>query len=163
MIVGHPGAGKTYVASLLSQKTGAEKIDIDKLFDKNPFYAFSRSLYGKRLDRLLSGKNSWVIDGYHVGLMPDELFAKAELIIYLNLSKDELKKKIRARYKSKKAKGEFSHWQSTYINNLKNYGQIRFQDKALRKDVARIKDLVNSNARFIELKSRDEIEQFVHE
>ncbi len=161
LIIGHPGSGKTYLADLLSEKTGTEKIDIDVLFDKHPIYASSKRLYKKALDKLLRNKQSWVIDGYHVGLMPDELLSKADLIIHLNLPKDELKRNVLARYKLKKANGEFSHWQSTYLNNLKNFGQIRFQSKSLKKDLARIKDLVTNDVKFVELNSRDEIDKFL--
>lgn len=163
LIIGHPGSGKTYLANLLGQKTRTEKIDIDILFDKHPFYAFSKSLYKNALDKMLKSKQSWVIDGYHVGLMPDKLFTEADTIIYLNFPKNELKQNVVFRYKSKKTNREFSHWQSLYLNNLKNFGQIRFQDKALKKDVNRIKDLSSSNANFLELKNRDEFEQFLRE
>lgn len=161
LIIGHPGSGKTYLANLLSEKVGVEKIDIDVLFDKRPVYAFSKRLYKKALSRLLKDRQSWVIDGYHVGLMPDELLVKADVVIYLNLPKDELKRNVLARYNLKKANGEFSHWQSTYINNLKNFGQIRFQDKALKKDLDRIKVLVANDVKFVELRTRAEIGQFL--
>lgn len=162
LIIGHPGSGKTYLADSLSKKSGTEKIDIDVLFDKHPFYGLSKGLYKKAMYKLLKDKQSWVIDGYHVGMMPDKLFTDANLIIYLNLSNDELKRNILARYKAKKANNEFSHWQSIYLNNLKNFGQIRFQDKALRKDVKRIKDLMTNKAKFIELTTGNEIAKFLH-
>lgn len=161
LIIGHPGSGKTYLADLLSNKSKTEKIDIDRLFDKHPFYAFSKRLYKKALNRLLASKESWVIDGYHVGLMPDELFKKASIVVYLNLPKHELRRNVLTRYKSMKANGQFSHWQSTRINNLKNFGQILLQDKALKKDLIRIKNLIPSNARFIELNSRDDTDNFL--
>lgn len=161
MVIGHPGSGKTYLANLLSKKSGTEKIDIDILFDKHPFYGLSKGLYKKALGKIIKDKRDWVIDGYHVGLTPDELFTDANLVIYLNLPKDELKRNVRARYKAKKAKNEFSHWQSVYLNNLKNFGQIRFQDKALKKDVVRIRGLTTNKAKFIELTTRDEIAQFL--
>ena len=157
LIIGHPGSGKTYTADLISRKFGMEKVDIDILFDKHPFYALSKTMYRKALGKLLLGKQSWVIDGYHVGMMPDTLFAEANLVIYLNLPKDELKQNILARYSIKRANKEFSHWQSIYLNNLKNFGQIRFQNGALNKDIVRIKELIANRDKFVELTSRKEI------
>ena len=161
LIIGHPGSGKTYLADLLSKKTGIEKIDIDVLFDKHPFYLFSKGLYRKALNKLINDKNDWIIDGYHVNRMPTELLKVVDTIIYLNLPKEELRQNVLNRYKTKKANKEFSHWQSTYANNLKNFGQIRFQDKALKKDVVKIQTLTGDDAKFLELNSRKQIEQFL--
>ena len=161
LIIGHPGSGKTYLADKLSKKSGIKKIDIDSLFDKHPFYALSKRLYTKALDKLLAGKESWIIDGYHAGFMPDELWKSADKVIYLDIPKEELKRNVRNRYKEKRQNKEFSHWQSTYVNNLKNYGQIKFQDRKLKADTVRIKALLPSEAEFTELKTRNEIEQFV--
>jgi adenylate kinase family enzyme len=160
-IIGHPGSGKTYLADKLSKKSGIKKIDTDVLFDKHPFYALSRKLYTKALDKLLIGKESWIIDGYHAGLMPDELWKSADKVIYLDIPREELKRNIYSRYKKKRQNKEFSHWQSTYVNNLKNYGQIKFQDKKLKADIIRIKALLSREAKFTKLKTRSEIEQFV--
>lgn len=161
VIIGHPGSGKTHLASVLSAKAGIESIDIDALFDKHPFYAFSKKLYAKALGKLMQGKDSWIIDGYHVSLMPDKVWQDATTIIYLNLCTDELKQNIRTRYKAKKEARDFSHWQATRINTLKNYAQITLQDKALKKDVVRIKSLAADNSTFVEVRTRDEIQQFV--
>ena len=161
IIIGHPGSGKTYVADHLSKMTNTLKIDIDVLFDKHPFYLFYKKSYNKALAKLLEDNHSWVIDGYHVGMMPDELFIKADYIIFLNLPKDELKQNVLARYKLKKANKEFSHWQSMYLNNLKNFGQIRFQDYAIKNDVARVKNLATITAAYTELRSKDEINLFI--
>ncbi len=160
LIIGHPGSGKTYLANLLSRKLKTEKVDIDVLFDKHPFYAFSKKQYEKALNRLLDSKKNWVIDGYHVGLMPDKLFMQADTIIYLNFPKKELRSNVLARYHAVRASGESSHWQSVRINNLKNFAQIRYQDRALQKDLVRIKNLISGRTRFIELKSRDDIDKF---
>ncbi len=160
-IIGHPGSGKTYLADKLSDKTGIEKVDVDVLFDKHPFYAISKRFYLNAFNKLMMGKGSWIIDGYHTSLMPDELWQKTDKVIFLNLPKEELKQNVLTRYKTKKENKEFSHWQSTYFNNLKNFGQIKFQDKAMSNDIARIKSLVKNGAIFIELKTRDEIQQFV--
>lgn len=161
LIVGHPGSGKTYLADFLSKKIGTEKVDIDVLFDKHPVYAFSKRLYKQAINKVLGDKQTWIIDGYHIGLMPDEILAKADLVLYLNLPKQELRQNVRDRYKTKRAQKAFSHWQSLYINNLKNFGQIRFQDKALKKDVARIKELIHNKAKFVELHTREEIDYFL--
>lgn len=160
-IIGHPGSGKTYLANKLSDKTSIEKIDIDVLFDRHPLYALSKKLYARALTKLLDNKDDWIIDGYHVSLMPTNLWKEVDKIIYLNLPKDELKQNVITRYKVKKAAKDFSHWQSTRINNLKNFWQIKFQDKALKVDVAKIQSLMNENARFTELKSRSEIQQYI--
>ena len=160
-IIGLPGSGKTYIADVLSVMTGTEKVDIDVLFDKHPLYALSKNLYAKAFSKLLRGKTSWVIDGYHAGLMPNELWTDADTVIYLNFPKEELKQNVLTRYKTKKLNKEFSHWQFTYINNLKNFGQITFQDKGLKKDIARIKSLVSNEAKFIELNDRDAVQKFI--
>lgn len=160
-IIGHPGAGKSYLANQLSNKTGITKIDIDVLFDKHPFYALSKKLYAKALYKLIAHKDTWIIDGYHVNLMPDDLWRTVDQVIYLNLHKDELKQNILNRYKTKKAAKDFSHWQSRRINNLKNFGQIKFHGKALQLDAVRIKSLLSTNAKFIELRDRSEIQQYL--
>jgi adenylate kinase family enzyme len=161
LLIGHPGSGKTHLANMLSNKTGIENIDIDGIFDTNPYRAFSKRLYEKALDKILTDKKDYVVDGYHVGIMPDNLWVDADIIIYLNLPKNELKQNVLTRYKQKKSSKEFSHWQAVRINNLKNYTQIRFQDKALQKDVARIKGLMGETSQFYELKSKEDIKNFM--
>lgn len=160
-VIGHPGSGKSYLADQLSNKSGLEKIDIDVLFDKHPFYALSKKLYAKALDKLIRGRSNWIIDGYHVNLMPDAIWKGADQVIYLNIPKQELKQNIHSRYKAKKTAREFSHWQSTKVNNLKSFVQIKFQNKALQKDIARIKLLLSDRSKFIELGNRDEIQQYI--
>jgi adenylate kinase family enzyme len=160
LIIGHPGAGKTYLAERLSNELGIDKIDIDVLFDKHPSYLMSKRQYGKKLHKLLGNKKDWIIDGYHGNRMPEEFWEKANHVIYLNLPKSELKSNVVARRKIKKANKEFSHWQATRINNIKNFAQIIFEDKTLKADVQRIKLLMNNDARFVELKSRNQITNF---
>lgn len=160
LIIGHPGAGKTYLADKLSAELGVEKIDIDVLFDKHPFYLFSKTLYGQQVRKLVGKKENWIIDGYHVKLMPNHLWEQADYVLYLNPPKDTLKENIVARQKIKKANKEFSHWQATGANNIKNFAQIRFQDKALKADIKRIKSLMHHEAKFLELKTKDEITNF---
>lgn len=161
LFIGHPGSGKTYVADLLNSKTGIEKVDIDTLFDKHPFYFLSKRLYRKALNRMLKDKKDWIMDGYHGKRLPAELWRSADVIIYLNIPKGELRKNVLSRYKTKKARKEFSHGQSTYINNLKNFGQIKFRDKSLKKNVEKIKAFKHDKTAFIELKSREDIKNFI--
>lgn len=163
LIIGHPGSGKTYMASALSVKTGLQVIDIDVLFDKHPFYMMSKSLYTRALHRLIKDKDAWIIDGYHVNRMPDEIIKAANLVIYLNLPAQELKQNIISRYREKKRNKERSHGQSMYFNNLKNFGQIKFQDKTLRQEAAKLKNELPPGAQFVELNSRDDMKRFLDE
>lgn len=163
LIIGHPGSGKTHLADLLSSKLGVENIDIDGIFDTNPCRAFSKILYKKALDKILIGKKDFIVDGYHVGLMPDSLWSGADVVIYLNKPKNELKQNILMRYKQKKDSKEISHWQSFRVNNLKNYAQIRFQDKGLQRDLIKIKNLKKDTAVFYELKSKDDTKHFIED
>lgn len=162
MIIGQPGAGKTYLAQRLSAKTGIDALDVDGLFDKHPFNALSKKLYARSLYKILADKHDFIVDGYHVNLMPDELWKNTDQVIYINLPKEELKQNVRNRQLLKKAAGDFSHWQSYRANNLKNFAQIRFQDKAFEKDMLRIQSLLRDVCLFYELKSRDDIENFIN-
>lgn len=158
--MGHPGAGKTFLAEALHKKTGIEVIDIDVLFDRHPFFALSKRLYKRALMPMLTGKDEWIIDGHHVGLMPDEMKRAAEVVVFLNLPKEELKANILARYNIKKQESDFSHWQGSYLNVLKNFAQIRLHNNTLLKEVSEIKKK-SGNCLFIELESRNDIGKFI--
>lgn len=161
IFIGHPGSGKTYAADLLSKKGHLKKIDIDSLFDKQPLHFFLKSSYKKALLELLKDQDEWVIDGYHGRRMPDSVWRDSDVIVFLNLPRTELKQNVVRRYRNKKSEKDFSHWQSTFINVLKNLGQIYLLDKSLARNVSRIRSLTKNDDRLVELRSRQDLDDFV--
>ncbi|HTE57336.1 MAG TPA: hypothetical protein VK694_01215 [Verrucomicrobiae bacterium] len=161
IFVGHPGSGKTYAADLLSKKGHLKKIDIDSLFDEHPLHFFLRNSYKKALHALLKNENEWVIDGYHGHRMPDSIWTDSDVIVFLNLPKVELKQNVFNRYRNKKSDKDFSHWQSTFVNVLKNLGQIYLLDKPLARNVSRIRSLTQNDGRLVELRSRQDLDEFI--
>jgi adenylate kinase family enzyme len=161
IFIGHPGSGKTYAAELLSSKLNIEKVDLDVLLDKSPLNFVSKKLYRKAFKKLLGDKKDWLIDGYHGHKMPDYIWHKADLIIFLDLPRNELKRNVLIRYKAKKTNRDFTHAQHTFTNNIKNFYQIHFLDKSMRKNVSRIKLLVDDSDKFVTLKSSDQLNSFI--
>ncbi len=160
-ILGHPGSGKTHIANKLHKKLGVETIDIDILFDKHPAYFISPKLYRKAINRLLANKSDWIIDGYHGKRMPGWIWKSADIIIFADLPKDQLRKNVTERYRNAKKNDEFSHWQSTRANNLKNFAQIRFLDKSLRQNAERIQESTKAESEFIVLQSMTQVKEFL--
>lgn len=159
-IIGHPGSGKTYLAKRLSKKTGIDLVDIDSLFDKHPVYFVSRRLYRKKFKEMFFDKTNWIIDGYHGKRMPDWIWKVSDTIIFLDLPKNQLKKNVLTRHKNAKERNDFSHWQSTKANNIKNFGQINLLDKSLRSNFKRITKIAK-DSEFVILQSTNQVDEFL--
>ncbi|MCA9323824.1 hypothetical protein KC992_01850, partial [Candidatus Saccharibacteria bacterium] len=109
-IVGMPGAGKSYYAEILSKKLGIENIKLDSIFDEKPSRFFDIRSYRKEFNRLLKNRESWIVGAYHGYRMPEWFWESADLIIFIDLPKSELRKNVIGRYKSKKAAGDNTHF-----------------------------------------------------
>ena len=163
VFIGHPGAGKTFTAEQLSSATHVERVDVDSLFDGHLLTFISKSLYLRAFRKLMEGKSNWIIDSYHGHRMPDSVWLDADSIAFINLRRDELVKNVFARYKAKRQSKDNSHGQATYANNLKNLAQIYFLDASLHKNIKRIRQLTGVSDKFVELRSRQDVESFINE
>lgn len=160
-LIGHPGSGKTYLAQALGKKLDLEVIDLDALFDEHPSYFLSRKLYVDALGKLFADKSGWVVDGYHGRRMPDWFWESADLIVFIDLSRGELKRNVRARHKQQNQNKESKHGQSLRINNFKNYAQIHLLDKSLRKNAEKIYKHKKAGAEFKVLLSSSDVNDFL--
>ena len=163
IFVGHPGAGKTFAAELLGSATGIEKVDADSLFDWHPVIFVSKRVYFRAFRKLIGKKKEWIIDSYHGHRMPDSVWLDADIIVFINLPRDELVKNVLRRFRVKKQTKNNSHGQATYINTAKNLSQIYLLDRALLNNVKRIKHLIGDDGKFIELRSRRDVENFIRQ
>ena len=92
--------------------------------------------------------------------MPDWLWESANIIVFINLPKNQLKKNISRRFHNAKENKDFSHWQSKRYNNYKNYFRIALIDNSLKKNVDRISKMVKDKEIVI-LKSMREVNTFI--
>jgi adenylate kinase family enzyme len=159
-LIGHPGSGKTYLSNKLSEKTGIHTINLDSLFDKHPEYLIMTKNYQVAASKLFDGHINWIVNGYHGKRMLESIWEEADIIIFIDLEKKQLKKNIKQRQKTVKKNGEFSHWQYSKLNNLKNYSQIKFRDNSLRSNFERIKKM-RSDVEVVILKSMDEVNNYI--
>jgi len=161
--MGHPGAGKTFAAELVSSATHIERIDVDNLFDEHFVTFVSKRAYLRAFRKLLEGKSDWVIDSYHGHRMPDSVWLDADIIAFTDLPRDQLVKNVFKRYKVKRQAKDNTHNQATYANTLKNLAQIYLLDTSLRKNIRRIRQLTDISDKFVELRSSRDVEDFIHQ
>jgi hypothetical protein len=141
----------------LGTKLDLEVIDLDAIFTQHPSHFFSRKLYINALRKLLADKTDWIVDGYHGKRMPDWYWKSADIIIFIDLPKDQLKRDVLARQKSAKQNNVTPRVQSMRINNLKNYSQIHLLDKSLRNTAEKVYALKKDGAEFKVLVSASEV------
>jgi DNA polymerase III delta prime subunit len=94
LIVGPPGAGKTTFAKEISERFGYEFLDIDEL-RHGPNWTV-RPEFDQDVERLTLRK-AWVADSAAYASVADLLWSRAELVIFLDLSRGILIRRLVSR------------------------------------------------------------------
>lgn len=81
LILGPPGAGKSYLARKLSQKLNIPLVNLDLLYWKENWKPTPVSEF-KKICSDLSEKEHWIMDG-NFGTTFDERWSQADYVIYL--------------------------------------------------------------------------------
>ncbi|MDI6526777.1 adenylate kinase [Pseudomonas otitidis] len=82
-IVGGSGAGKTYLAKLLSQRLGLPHIEQDAIFHQPGWQPLPRDEFRERVTQALA-EPRWVVEGSYSATRP-LILARAETVIWLDL------------------------------------------------------------------------------
>ncbi len=87
-VLGGPGSGKTYVASLLSEASGIPHFPLDDLFwdpDSRPYVRTNPEIRNSRLSEIL-GRESWIIEGAYTSKWARQCFREADIIFFMRPS-----------------------------------------------------------------------------
>jgi adenylate kinase family enzyme len=83
VVVGPGGAGKTFVAERLSERTGIPVIYLDRIFWRSEWRPTPRGEAVTELERALTA-DRWIVDGNFLDA-GDTRFQKADTVIFLDL------------------------------------------------------------------------------
>ena len=152
LVIGCPGAGKTYFAKKLSEINGLPVIHMDNLYWNKDKQSISYPELEAKLLPYLKEEN-WIIDGnYHHTL--ENRLKYATDVFFLDLSKEECEQGILERVgkkrddipwiETKEDALELIAWNETYeertkqeeINLLKQYPHLKIKTFKSRKEIA---------------------------
>ncbi|QDS68185.1 hypothetical protein FKW77_010491 [Venturia effusa] len=83
-IVGKPGAGKSTLASTLSQKLNLQNIELDALSWEANWTQNSPAAMRAKADPLLPADGHWVADGNYTSHVQDIVWTRAQTLIWLD-------------------------------------------------------------------------------
>ncbi|TLD25901.1 hypothetical protein E2P81_ATG09558 [Venturia nashicola] len=84
VIVGKPGAGKSTLATHVSQKFQLQNIELDALSWEAGWTQISAALMRAKADRLLPPNGHWVADGNYTKQVQDMVWRRAQTLVWLD-------------------------------------------------------------------------------
>ncbi len=85
LVIGHPGAGKSTLASNLGMKTGLPVIHLDKEFWRRGWVQIPKNEWRQRTE-ILVNRDEWIIDGSYDRTLDIRLL-RADTVIFLDFSR----------------------------------------------------------------------------
>lgn len=159
-IVGGSGAGKTFMATKLSQKLKIKHYDLDNIvFKKNEFERVSEKIRDKIIKNI-TNKAKWIIEGAYSKEWIIPIYKKADLVIIIDVHHLILKKRILFRVIKRKL-GILKGKKETLKDFIELYNYVNsYKKECLTKHKKFVKQYKN---KFIILRSNGEITKFLKE
>ena len=104
-IIGTTGSGKSVLSERLSKLSNIPRYDLDEIYYKQGFNEKEKSSTRKKKLLMILKREKWIIEGVYTS-WTNEIFRKADLVIWLDLPSVILSWRIFKRYLKKKLKGE---------------------------------------------------------
>jgi len=159
-ILGAAGTGKTTLATRISKKTHIEATNLDDIFWSNEKDSFGVKRDKTERDMLYEAilqKESWIIEGAYVE-WPKQGFYRADEVVYLDVGRFEINKRIIRRFVLRKLHFEASIKTET-ISGLINL--IKWNNKQIVEMKLLMDKLKLEGLKIIELYNSMDVEKYV--
>lgn len=94
VIVGTSGVGKTTLARVLSEHLDLPHVEIDALFHQPGWTPLPADELRSRTEARLDDASGWIVDGNYNGIVGEDLQRRADTIVWLDLSRSVVMRRI---------------------------------------------------------------------
>ena len=161
-IIGIYGSGKSTLAEELSKLLKIKTYDLDEIKYKRKYDIIRPVKDRLRIVKSISKKSQWITEGAWLDYALD-LYKKADLVIFLQIPKRELYKRIVLRHFKRKLNGiEYSG--NNFKNTLKILNNVRkyFEDPTHFMTIKSHKKYLKQAKNVIIIKNKQDIRNFLH-
>jgi len=159
-IIGAAGSGKTTLAKEIGQRSGIIPTNLDDIFWSNETNSFGRKRNIEERNKIyqkILKTNAWIIEGAYIE-WPIEGLYRSDTVIYLDIDKNEINKRIILRFLLRKI-GIGKTIKKESISGLKDL--IKWNNKQIQELKLFIEKLENENHRIIILRNDVEISKYL--
>jgi len=82
-IVGSGGAGKSTLASILSEQQGIPSFELDQLFWNDAWVVADADVFQNRVSLVVS-QSQWILDGNYRGTVFNKVYSAADTLVWVN-------------------------------------------------------------------------------
>ena len=158
MIIGNAGAGKTTVARALAENLNLPLHHLDKILWLPGWKKMDKEDMKKKIEKI-TAEDEWIIDGNFRSTIK-QLSERADTIIYLNLSTIRCIYRIVKRRYSGKVRTDVADGCEEKIN-MEFLKPVVFYKFRTVPEIRKVLASLTPGKRFIELKSRKAVNQFL--
>jgi adenylate kinase family enzyme len=92
-VVGTSGSGKSTLSRALAAALGTECLELDSVFHQADWVPLPREEFRRRVAAVVAGER-WVIDGNYTSQVKDLVWARADTVVWLDLSRSTVMRRV---------------------------------------------------------------------